>query len=262
MAADTPSEQILPFSVIQPKLNTALEACALKLNREWPADLKDLGGMQGYVEGVVRWARNTYDTIRYFCADIPPDSTRRPEFAYSAPPLSRTILDGVFTLSFMFEDKRARWSQFEKSGWREAHEDLERHGAAYGSDPDWTEWLNGMAATNEGLRRLAKVTPSEIANPKLIPWWPNPGKMPKMMSDPARQVFLQRLNDWFYKELSGKGHLSLIGFASGPAHLLLPEGTDMDLVHKYRSNSVFNARPSATTGRMRPKPSRAAGEAR
>lgn len=139
----------------------------------------------------------------------------------------------------MFEDKQARWSHFVKSGWREAHEDLERHGCAYSNVPDWTESLNGMAATNDWLRGLAKATPGEIANPKLIPWWPNPGKMPRMMSDPTRQAFLQRLNDWFYKELSGKGHLSLIGFASGPAHLLLPEGTDMDLVHKYRSNSVF-----------------------
>lgn len=110
------------------------------------------------------------------------------------------------------------------------------------ADPAWREWLDGVSGTNDWLKAQASITPAEEATPRTVPYWPNPGKMKIQTRDEVRAAFLRYLDDWFYKELSSKSHLSFLGFAKGPAQLLRGRDIDEDLLLKYGSSAEFVGR--------------------
>lgn len=237
---DIPAERRLPFDTIRQELDEVLVACANKLDREWPTRLSTLEGVQPYFRGTVQLTEITYGTVRFLCADKPPNPARKMEFAESVPPLTRTILDSLFTVIFLLEDLPNRWTWFKKSGWREAEEEYQRLYAAHGTDPAWTEWLRRLQEDIVSfVKRESGVTAEEQTNPKLITWWPNPGKMPGQ-SGGWRKDYLLYLNDWFYRELSAESHLSFNGFGKRAGFLFAPTQADRERVlDKTRSDGVF-----------------------
>ncbi len=133
---------ILEAKVIEKDIDDLLIAAANKLEREWPPSLPDESAV--CLRGFVLISRNTFRTIRYFCADKPPDTERRLEYSLSASPLARVILEAVFNTAFLLEDLSARTSWFMKAGWRSMREDLDRLEATYGKDPDWHDYLTAL----------------------------------------------------------------------------------------------------------------------
>ncbi len=232
---DIPS---LPFGTIRDQLNSLLVTVANKLEREWPTQWASYPEAAVVLRATLAVAENTFNTIRSLCADEPAHPSWKSEYAVSVPPLTRTILDNLFTIVFLFEDLPARSKWFLKSGWRELYEENQRYLRTYGSDPAWKESLAKQSWFLDYAKTGWQITPEEVSNPKEIKWWPNPGKMiMHTETSKPRRDYLAYLNDWFYKELSSESHLSWPGLAKRSMHLLNKDRDDHDTVlDKFRSD--------------------------
>jgi hypothetical protein len=185
--------------------------------------------------------------MRYICADKPPDPARKLQYSASIPPLSRTIVDSIFTIVFLSEDLPRRCEWYYKAGWRETKLELDRHKDKYGHLPEWNYWLNELSKfVNSGVE-IFGISQNQLANPHSIRKWPNPGKMPsygikKGMPVPTTRHFLGYLNDWFYRDLSQQSHLSGHGLMKRGAFLLADfhkiDGIEKTL-KKFRSDQAF-----------------------
>lgn len=221
----------IDFSVVSKPLDSLLTALGNKFEREWPVRFKSVRGGRELFLLTFRTAVATYHSVRWLCAEKPPDPDRRLEFCVSVPPLNRTILDNLFTVIFMLEDLPARCEWYFKADWRETRLELERHRTEYGHLPDWSDWLSRMTTYSDIGIQIAGISPAECADPSSITPWPNPGKMvnyaisSKLPLPPAR-AFLKYLNDWFYADMSQQAHL-------GGSGLMKRAGA---LINDYRKN--------------------------
>jgi hypothetical protein len=238
------ASQDLPFESIRNELETLPLAVANKIEREWPAKWASVTDGWLVLAGHVRVANNTLKSIRYLCADLPPDPARKLQFASSVPPMARTILDSLFTAVFLFENLPAQMELYTKSGWRELYEEHQRYQAAYGNDPDWATWLTEVGRLVTEAETRYGVSAAEVANPSSIKWFPNPGKMAKHKAvSPPSATFLTYMNDWFYKSLSAASHLSLPGLLVRAGRLFEVHLSDDDeeFLKKYKSDCVLTA---------------------
>lgn len=204
----------LNYRVIERDLDTFLLATGNKIEREWPSQFARISGARELFLVMLRVADVTFRTIRYICADTPHDPTRQLLYSISVPPLNRTILDSIFNAIFIMEDMPSRCSWYWKASWREHKEELQRYRTMYGSLPSWSDWLSRVSQYIDWGVKVHGISLEEIANPKIILHWPNPGQMPKYglkkgESFPPNREFLAYLNDWFYRDLSAQSHLSL-----------------------------------------------------
>ena len=94
----------LDFAVIGEPLRTLLLATGNKIEREWPAHLRQISGAREFFLLTVRTTEITYRSVLWLAADKPKDPDRKPEFALSIPPLARTILDHLINVVFVLED--------------------------------------------------------------------------------------------------------------------------------------------------------------
>lgn len=200
------------FSVITQPLDSLLAALENKIEREWPVQLASVRGARELFLLTLRTAGATYRSVRWLCADKPPDPDRRLEYSISVPPLNRTILDSLFTVIFVLEDLPSRCEWFFKADWRETRLELRRHAAEYGHVPEWQEWLARLSAYSDVGITIVGVSPAEVAEPSSIPRWPNPGGMVNYAVSsksplPPTRAFLKYLNGWFYADLSQQSHL-------------------------------------------------------
>jgi len=234
----------LPWDSFGPRLVDILVATYNRLDREWPAKWHAYPNAQVLMEGTARTVSNTYHTIRILSSDKPQPPIMR-EDALSVGPLSRTILDSLFMVIFVFHDLPARAAWYWKSGWRSLWEGVQRYIAAHGSDPAFSEWIALQTQWLDITAARYGLTVAEIANPKLIrPWWPHPGGMLKDKStSPDRLALMRFLNDWYYGGLSSESHLSLSGLVTRSAPLI--PGHDPDELEwrmdKQRSDNFLVA---------------------
>jgi hypothetical protein len=128
-------------SVITEPLDSLLTALAFKLEREWPAYLQKIQGAREIFLLTLRTADMTYRSVRWLCAEVPPDPDRSLEYCLSVPPLNRTILDNLFTVLFVLEDLPSRCDWHYKASWREERIELERYKQEFGTLPEWQDWL-------------------------------------------------------------------------------------------------------------------------
>src|SRR6266478_6540973 len=85
-------------------ISRLFEATANLLEREWPAKYKHIDSARTIFFQSVRIAINTFYTIMFISADIPKDPLRKPAFALSLAPLTRTLFEQLITFLFMLED--------------------------------------------------------------------------------------------------------------------------------------------------------------
>lgn len=215
----------IDFSVIGDPLNKFLLAVGNKLTREWPQHYANVTGARELFVMHVRTSRMTYLSALYLGADKPPDPLRLQEFCTSIPVLNRSILDSLFTIMFILEDVPTRVAWFWEADWRETRLELDRYIAEYGSLPEWQTWLAQLTEhCNEGIRH-ANLSAAQVASPKSLRSWPNPGSMPPFGLSPtdplpANRAFMKYLNDYFYIDLSQQAHLGAWGLAKrGPIYL-------------------------------------------
>lgn len=225
MGEDVTPPGPLDFRVIRDHLDTALEALTNLIDRDWPERLATIPGARAFFLTTMKVATTTYDTVRYLVRDYPRDSTPRPEHAISIPPLSRSLLDQLFTVVFLGEDLPARTAWYYKAGWREGKEVHARYTERFGnrSRVEWLEYGRFL----DSIRVEWGISDEEAAQPKLIDYWPIPSQMLRRQDlQPDTRAFLEYLVAWSYKALSQEAHLSFPGLARRGAPLLLPRGQE------------------------------------
>jgi hypothetical protein len=235
---EIPPERRLSFQRIARPIDDAITGLEQGLSSQWPQRFERQLAARPFLRGTVLLSRYTYYSIILLCSEKPASPLR----ALSVPPMTRAILDSLFTVVFLFEDLPTRWEWFAKSAWREEHECFLRLTKKHGTDPAFTDWLSDVGGLNAALRDMAKITPQEEADPRnQIHYFPNPGGMVRQARG-ARQEYLSYLNDWFYRDLSAAAHLSVPGLAKRGGCLLGPEGPERDeMLDKHRSDYFFTA---------------------
>lgn len=225
------SANTMDFSLIATELDRLLIAFRETTVREWPRKWDGLLGAQLLIQGSVRVVATTYQLIRFICKDANRyrDAWQKLEFVTATPPLTRSILDALFALVFLFDDVPAKSEMFIKGGWREMCEESERMARDYGSNSKWQGYLTDRTAKMEEMRVLRNLPPCGEETKKL-PYWPYPGSMLRhnQLSD-ERKAYLQYLNDWYYKELSSADHLSFLGLIVRVTPLMRPEDDNVKL---------------------------------
>jgi hypothetical protein len=201
------TEEGLDFGLIRDEVENLCQAVHNKIEREWPADGDDAGRLPVMLRALVLVSANTFRTIRFVCAERPPNPDRRPEFVVSVPPLTRTLVDTLFTIVFLYNSPEDNLRWYWRSAWREFSEELGRARRDHGTDPTWQVWITNLEAIVNQARGWwdIGVRPDDATGP----YWPHPGRMvrDRSLSD-AHRDYLQYLTDWYYRSLSQESHLS------------------------------------------------------
>jgi hypothetical protein len=210
-----PSKRV-DWSEFKDELHNVLTSVSSKTEREWPTTV---GTPQSHVIvlGHFRISLAAYETIRYFCAELPRgDSARKPEFIVSAPPLIRSVLDALANIIYLFEDIGARTLEFSRRAWKEDNERAARFRRKYGTDPAWSDFFAHLDELDGRTRASLGISEADARE---LRRWPTLGAMistdPRgkdRLKDDARRLYLTYLNDWFYRDFSSDTHLSPPGF--------------------------------------------------
>jgi hypothetical protein len=244
MSMISPEDGNIPFAAFREQLDSLILATVNKLEREFPKQPGSDQDSGGLLRCLVLVSNNTYRTMRYFCADIPEDPTRKREYALSATPLARTILEALFTTVFLFEDLPARTAWFQKAGWREYKEFHGRLVTEYGSDPNWQEYTAAIGAFIEESKSWWSITREEESGVSKIKRWPIPSRMAQdSNTSEERRRFMMYLEDWFYRDLSQDAHLSWPGLVRRVGYLLVnrPQEQDFAILQKQKSDAMVDA---------------------
>lgn len=244
----------LNFAVLRDQLEKLFTTVENLLEREVPKKLPKAPSIGPYLLLVFRLNRQTFDAIRYLCANKtePGESLPRPEFGLAVPPLNRVILDTSMTLTFLFEEPDARMEWFAKAGWREMRLEADQMKADFGQLPKWKAYLE--ETYEPFLKEMASqigISEEEAADARTrIKYWPNPGKMVKHgikegAPMPASRRFLSRLDKALYGAVSQESHLSPLGVAKRGAYVADMHELDSDArrerLRGYVSDQVFMA---------------------
>jgi len=229
----------IDFRIVGPQIDSLLIAFTNTIEKEWPAKWERLGHAQLLVMGSVNLSATTYQLVRFLCKDRGQyrDPWQKREFVTAVPVLTRSILDSLFTLVFLFDDVPSKAELFVKGGWREMCEATDRAERNHRSEPKWTKYLQERAKSMEAMRQMGSLPPpgSEISR---LRYWPTPGQMirwPKLSHE--RRNYLTNLNDWYYRELSSSAHLSLPGLILRVRPLLLRDSDESETsLRKLKAN--------------------------
>src|SRR5262245_11870005 len=147
--ADKPSwikpENKLDFNLIKDPLDRLLKATENKTEREWPMTLGGAPLHNLVFLLSLKTARWTYVASLYLLSDKPDDSRRHLEYAVVVPPLSRTILDLVVSVLFIFDDFGDRLCWYFEHGVGQMEERLKNYQSLYGGVPEWSDWFMDFA---------------------------------------------------------------------------------------------------------------------
>ena len=213
------------FSVFRDKTDSLLTALTNLIERDFPSKLAGIPGLQEYLLVAMKVLKNTYEAICYLSADLPKDPSRKSEYGLATPPLVRCIADLLSTTVFIGEDLAKRTEWYHRGGWRELREDYERHSTEYGTLPEWQPFLKSYETALDEFAKRIGIAPSEAAAWGGIPYWPTPPQMLAKNSPitPPNRNFLQYVQDWLYRGLSQKAHVSAAGIVQAHISLLLKE---------------------------------------
>ncbi len=243
---DDSGEKVLDFRAIRDPLDNALEALKNLIDREWPKELATIAGSRALFLTMIKVAVNTYESVRFLAADFPKEGAPKLEHALSIPPLTRSLLDQLFTVIFLSEDLPNRTQWYYKGGWRESIEAYVRYNSKYGDNPEWASWLTAYSSFLEEIRVDWGISDEEAASlkekeeeKKKIKYWPIPSRMKKRALKENRNFF-QFLDAWIYKTLSQDAHLSFPGLVHRGAPLLLKPSKEREAqLEKRKSQGVF-----------------------
>ncbi len=235
-------QNLIHFPMLNEPLEELVKATIERIRREWPSTLGKPAHAVAF-QFMLKHAWWIYRCSRFLVADIPKDALRRPEFALGLAPLSRTILDAVFNVVFIFDDYPLRLCWYLDSGLKEVERNFSRYAATYAGDPKWTQWLAEAPKFKQVfIESRDEVCAKGAALPKGC--FPHPGAIlgQQQLNDATLRPFLMYLNDWTYRELSSAAHGHWAGLVQNIGQVLRVEsGTEEDLAInlKFRSDSVL-----------------------
>jgi len=246
----------LDYGVIKDKLLYLLEATANKLEREWPPRYRHVDSSTIMFFQLFRNAINTYNTIFYICADIPKDPDRRPIYALSLPPLTRTLFEQLIMFLFLLVDVPNFVPYLFKTGYTELRMELDHCVKYHGTEKNWKPYIKHLKERIAGHEKTYNLSAREIGKPvKTIGRGPTPGGLLRLLKDnrPRAKVipFIEYLNSWLYRELSGQTHLNILELAGKGAFFSIEqskamfgndwETTRKDELEKYRQKQIMVA---------------------
>jgi len=158
---------------------------------------------------LLRFSRNSYHAVWFLTADTPPDHTRRPNYVLVVPSINRQLLDLLFSLVYMLDDFEARSLQYQRAGWREAHEEYQKFKTHFSSDPTWKQHFINLAENLSMMVSAFGITPEQEQDPSSIKYWKHPGELKDEQT--ASRHFLRYLDKWLYADTSAQAHLSFGG---------------------------------------------------
>jgi len=248
-------EEGLDYQKLKPQLLNLFEATANKLEREWPLRYSKLDSARTIFTMLIRIATNTYGTIAYICADTPKDPFRKPEFAISSAPLVRSLFEELIMILFLLEDVPGHLEFLFKTGYAEKREELDHVQKYHGTLSEWQPYIDALQARIVHEETELHLTKHEIKFPQNIGKWPTPGRakqrLEKRTPPPAIIPFIEYINAWMYRYLSGQTHLSLQGIVHRGMHFSTDTakeslGIDWEAklethLQSYRMKSVYAA---------------------
>jgi hypothetical protein len=216
MSNEIDKKGMMPYQAVKERLLNLFEATANKIDREWPAKYRTVDSSRTLFFQLIKTSKNTYDSIVFLISDTPKDPLRKPIYSLSLPPLTRTLFETLVSLLFILEDVPKYITLFMKTGYVERVIDLEHCQKYYSSSPEWQNYINMQTNQIAHEEKELALTPQEIAKPKKeIGRWPTPGhilqRMRKDHPSSSAIPFIEYVNSWLYRELSGLTHLSSHG---------------------------------------------------
>jgi hypothetical protein len=166
---------------------------------------------------MVRFARNSYDAVRYLTGTTPEDHRRRPNYVLVVPTINRQLLDLLFSLVYMLDDFGARSLQYQRAGWRELDQEYQMFKRQFSKDPEWKQHFRNVRNVLDDLIERFGITDEQCKNPKLVPFWKHPGELKDEQTE--GRPFLRYLEKWLYGDTSAQAHLSFGGLAMGRTFL-------------------------------------------
>lgn len=198
---------------------------------------------------------NSYQAVVWLGSDVEETGNRPKKALLAIPSITRTMIDNLFTVVFMFDQEQGGFLQkyiwYAKSSYRDAWEELER----YKKDlPQHSEYINFFEKELEkyaaGLREHLQVPKEELSDPSKLRYWPTITQVlgPKYQLSPECRKFLSWLYDWTYREVSQIAHHTAWGISKIGLFLLKEslnaerqariEGDGME---RFRSGHIANA---------------------
>jgi hypothetical protein len=239
----------LDFAMVGEELDAVLLSVSNLLERSWPTRA---GGpdAQAVVLGLYRVAWVSFKTLRYFCAEVPSDAARWPEFVTSAGPVARSIADALANIVYLFQDNLdERVREFERRGWVDDRRRVNELTERYAHNPAWQPYLKTLHSEQNRIQAELGVPDGEVSRLKR---WPRLSDMLSQnvnhrdrIADSGRREFLEYIEDFLYKEVSQDTHLSGPGLYRR-AELLLTESrvwTDEQrkLCSRRRSDAIMGS---------------------
>jgi hypothetical protein len=167
---------------------------------------------------IVRFARNSYNAVRYVAGNTPEDHRRNPDYVMVVPAINRQLLDLLFSLVYMLDDMSARSLQYQRAGWRELDQHYRMFKTRFSKDPEWKPHFKNVKGVLDGMIRRFGITEAERKNPQLVPFW----KTPTQSKDEPTESrpYLRFLEKWLYGDTSEQAHMSFGGLAMVGAMLV------------------------------------------
>lgn len=222
----------LDYGVIKDKLLYLFEAIANKLEREWSPRYRHVNSGDIMFFQMFRNAINYYNTILFICADIPKDPDRKPIYSLSLPPLTRTLFEQLSMFLFLLVDIPNFVPYLFTTGYTELRIELKHCVKYHGTEKNWKPYIKHLKQRIAEHEPKYKLTKRQIANPvKTIGRGPTPGGLLRLLKDnrPRAAIipFIEYLNSWLYRELSGQAHQNVLELAGKGAFFSIDQSQFM-----------------------------------
>lgn len=161
----------------------------------------------------VRISSITAKAMHYLCFDKPEDPFRKKEFSVALPPLTRTLVDTLFNVVYVFDSVEDRLRWYLAAGWSGEIRELDRQTERYKGNPKWDEYLERRREVLEQYAQELQLTETEKKELKKKRRWPTPGRMlnktdeKDKIRNEKRREFLSHIHYWHYSPLSWDSHV-------------------------------------------------------
>jgi hypothetical protein len=195
---------------------------------------------------ILRFAHNSYQALGFLLSDVDSHPKRLPRYVLIVPPVNRQIMDLWFSLVYIMDDFPSRALLYEQIAYRQHRQHVDRSRKRYGSDPEWSDWLDDMEALTRMMEIGIPLSDEQKANPaKVIPSWPSPHDLSTKPS--KSQDFLKFLDEEIYGDLSITAHLKPSGLMQSAMMVLAdiaPERhrklLEERTIHQYKFRNIFH----------------------
>jgi len=243
------AEKTFDYKLIRDELSEVLNFVENKIEREWVEKYKYLDSGKETLLPYLRIAKNTFKTILFICSDIKDNSTREEYFALAVSPLTRTLLEILFSVVYLLENFPEKIKLFDKSYYKEQKGATDWFRQKYSGIKKWDKYLSEKNSKlnmyEEMLLENNLLTENEKNNLDQIRYFPRVSKIISRLEDENSDAvtFLKYLDDLHYRALSGQSHLEPSGIVEFyPFFLNLQFNKNIaDEIAFYKSKQVYLA---------------------